>query len=78
MTDTYGVGEAAKRKNVGPTDSTVAKQARDGSGKVDIVGGGVLFDPAVDKIELRAPDGEVPGDPGVDPNAAPEEAPTTP
>lgn len=69
MSDTYGVGPAAVKKNVSATDSKVTVLNDEGVAKQ---GSTVVFDPAIDPIELQVADGAVPGDPGVEPNAAPE------
>lgn len=53
--ETYGVGPAAKKLNIGATVNSVSVQE---NGKVTDQDG-VVFDPAVDKIALQQEDGEL-------------------
>lgn len=53
---TYGVGPAATKMNVGPSHSVIAKL--DAAGKV-YVGGSVVYDPAVDGVELQQADPDI-------------------
>lgn len=53
--ESYGVGPAAKKLNIGATVNSVSVQE---NGKVTDQSG-VVFDPEVDKIALQQEDGEL-------------------